>query len=289
LTINADVDNLRRINCGAIDERPGRATDMTAATDDVLLDVTGGIARLRINRPAQRNALSASVFSGLREGVAAVARDNSARVLVLEGAGDTAFCAGGDLREMAADGDALQAHRNRGMLAELFGDLWRLGKPTIARVQGYALAGGFGLALACDFVVASDRAVFGVPEVHVGLWPYMVTVPLLHWMPPKQALSLMLTARRVSAPEAARLGFVSDVVPHHELDEAVASLADELRQAAPQAVALGRTAFYTAVNGDVDTRLQMLQAALTVNLGVSDAREGTTAFAEKRLPAWRTR
>jgi len=262
---------------------------MTAATDDVLLDVAGGIARLRINRPAQRNALSASVFSGLREGVAAVARDDSARVLVLEGAGDTAFCAGGDLREMAADGDALHAHRNRGMLAELFGDLWRLGKPTIARVQGYALAGGFGLALACDFVVASDRAEFGVPEVHVGLWPYMITVPLLHWMPPKQALSLMLTARRISAPEAARLGFVSDVVPHQELDKAVASLADELRQASPQAVALGRTAFYTAVNGDVDTRLQMLQAALTVNLGVSDAREGTTAFAEKRLPAWRTR
>ena len=114
---------------------------MTAATDDVLLDVAGGIARLRINRPAQRNALSASVFSGLREGVAAVARDDSARVLVLEGAGDTAFCAGGDLREMAADGDALQAHRNRGMLAELFGDLWQLGKPTIARVHAWMTRG----------------------------------------------------------------------------------------------------------------------------------------------------
>lgn len=261
---------------------------MTATTEDVLLDVTDGIARLRINRPAQRNALSASVFTGLREGVAAVARDDTARVLVLEGAGDRAFCAG-DLREMAGDGDALQAHQNRGMLAELFGDLWRLGKPTIARVQGYALAGGFGLALACDFVVASDRAEFGVPEVHVGLWPYMITVPLLHWMPPKHALSLMLTARRVSAAEGARLGFVSDVVPHDELDKAVASLADELRQASPQAVALGRTAFYTAVNGNVDTRLQMLQAALTVNLSVPDAREGTTAFAEKRLPAWRIR
>ena len=262
---------------------------MTATNDDVLLDVTDGIARLRINRPEQRNALSASVFTGLREGVAAVARDDTARVLVLEGAGDKAFCAGGDLREMAADGDALRAHQDRGMLAALFGDLWALGKPTIARVQGFALAGGFGLALACEFVVASDRAQFGVPEVHVGLWPYMITVPLLHWMPPKQALALMLTARRLSAPEAARLGLVSDVVPHDELDKAVDSLADELRQASPQAVTLGRTAFYTAVNGDVDTRLQMLQAALTVNLGVADAREGTAAFAEKRLPAWRTR
>jgi enoyl-CoA hydratase/carnithine racemase len=262
---------------------------MVPLEDDVQLDVNDGVAHLRINRPEQRNALSASVFAGLRRGVARVAADDGARVLVLEGAGDRTFCAGGDLREMAADGDALQAHQDRGMLAELFGDLWRLGKPTIARVQGHALAGGFGLALTCDFVVASERAQFGVPEVHVGLWPYMVTVPLLHWMPPKAALSLMLTARRISADEALAHGFISTVVPHDDLDKAVLALADELRHASPHAVALGRTAFYTSVNGDVETRLQMLQAALSVNLGMPDAREGASAFAEKRLPAWRTR
>ena len=104
------------------------------------------------------------------------------------------------------------------MLAEVFGALWRLGKPTVARVQGFALAGGFGLALACDLVVASDRARFGAPEVNVGLWPYMITVPMVRSMPPKQALELMLTGRVVDAAEALRLGFVTRVVPHDELD-----------------------------------------------------------------------
>ena len=97
------------------------------------------------------------------------------------------------------------------MLADLFRDMWSLGKPIIARVRGYALAGGFGLACACDLIVAADDAVFGTPEINVGLWPYMITVPLLRSMPPKTALDLMMTGRRVSAEEGARIGFVQRV------------------------------------------------------------------------------
>ena len=93
-----------------------------------------------------------------------------------------------------ADERLPRAHEARGVLAEVFEDLWHLGKPTIARVQGWAMAGGLGLALACDLVVASDRARFGAPEINVGLWPYMITVPLVRSMPPKKALELMLTA-----------------------------------------------------------------------------------------------
>jgi enoyl-CoA hydratase len=247
----------------------------------------GRSLRLTIDRPEQRNALSNEVFTALRAGLAEAAADREVRAVVLAGAGDKAFCAGGDLRQMGEDGDALSAHRGRAGLAGVVRDLWELGKPTIARVQGYALAGGFGLAAACDFVVASERAVFGVPEAGVGLWPYMITVPLLQSMPPKDVLRLMLTGRRIDAAEARRLGVVSDVVPHEGLDKAVDDLMDELAQAAPQAVSLGRTTFYSVLNHDVDARLRMLEASLTVNLGLEDAREGLAAFAEKRQPAWR--
>ena len=119
------------------------------------------------------------------------------RVVVLTGAGDQAFCAGADLGGIAENAGAATAHEGRGLLADLFRDMWSLGKPIVARVRGYALAGGFGLACACDLIVAADDAVFGTPEINVGLWPYMITVPLLRSMPPKTALDLMMTGRRV--------------------------------------------------------------------------------------------
>jgi len=252
----------------------------------VTYEVAGSAARLTINRPDFRNALSDEVFDGLRAGVKAARANAAVRVLVLTGAGDKAFCAGGDLRKMGDDTGAFEAHQGRAQLAGLLRDLWELGKPTIARVQGYALAGGFGLALACDFVVASDRAKFGTPEVKAGLWPYMITVPLLHAMRPKDALRLMLTGRQVSAAEGERLGFISHLVPHEKLDETVDALIAELSAVSPQATTLGRTAFYAVLNHDLDARLRMLEASLSVNIGFPDAREGIAAFMEKRAPRW---
>ena len=271
--------------CGASPVRA--ATEVMQMTDGVVLRHRAGrAAYLTINRPEQRNALSNEVLAELRAGLAEAKADRGVRAVVLAGAGDRAFCAGGDLSQMGEDGDELDAHRGRAGLAGVLRDLWELGKPTIARVQGYALAGGFGLAAACDFLVASDRAVFGVPEVGVGLWPYMITVPLLQSMAPKDALRLMLTGRRITAAEGARLGVVSDLVEHGNLDKTVAALVEELAQASPQAVSLGRTTFYSVLNHDVDARLRMLEASLTVNLGLGDAREGLSAFAGKRKPAW---
>jgi enoyl-CoA hydratase/carnithine racemase len=253
----------------------------------VSFEVQGSTGVLMIDRQTQRNALSNEVIAGLRDGVAAAKAAPNVRVLVLRGAGDEAFCAGGDLSQMnEKEVDPYEAHMGRSQLALLFRDMWELGKPTIARVPGYALAGGFGLAAACDFIVASDKAVFGVPEVAVGLWPYMITLPLLHWLPPKQVLDLMLTARRVKADEAKAMGFVSRLVPQDELDAAIDELVSKLCSTGPQSVALGRTAFYAAVNHDLDSRVRMLQAHLSVALMMPDADEGLAAFAEKRKPDW---
>jgi enoyl-CoA hydratase/carnithine racemase len=214
------------------------AGPVASADDEVLRHHADGVARLTINRPERRNAMSWGVMTGLRQAVAEAKADPDVRVVVLTGAGDEAFCAGADLGGMGtghgpADEGFLDKHQSRGILAALFQDLWHLGKPTIARVQGWAMAGGLGLALACDLVVASDRARFGAPEINVGLWPYMITVPLVRSMPPKKALELMLTGRVVKADEAERIGFVNQVVAHDGLDAAVDDLAATLAAKSP--------------------------------------------------------
>ncbi len=253
--------------------------------EDVRYEVDGAVARITIDRAERRNAMSFTVMAGLREAFALAKADDAVRVLVLTGAGDKAFCAGADLGGIADLGEAA-AHDGRGLLPALFADLWGLGKPTIARVRGFALAGGFGLALACDLVVAADDAQFGTPEIDVGLWPYMITVPLLRAIPPKRVLELMMTGRRVGAAEAERIGFVTRVVPVDELDAAVDELAATLATKSPIVMRWGRDSFYRALDLTADDALAYLQAMLTVTSHTDDTAEGVAAFAEKRAPRW---
>jgi enoyl-CoA hydratase/carnithine racemase len=165
-------------------------------------------------------------------------------------------------------------------------DLWELGKPSIARVRGYALAGGMGLALSCDLVVAGDDAVFGTPEIDIGIWPFMITVPLLRAMPAKRALELMLTGRRVGAAEAERIGIVNRVVPVAELDAAVDELAQTLAHKPPGAMRMGRESFYTALDLGAHDALRYLHPLLSVATSTEEAAEGRAAFAAKRQPRW---
>lgn len=262
---------------------------MTDASVEVLYEVADGIARLTINRPERRNSLSWTVVGELRRRVAECRSDPDARVLVLTGAGDKAFCAGADLGGMAAGAGYLDLHDARGDLASLFQELWALGKPTIARVRGFALAGGMGLALACDLVVAADDAQFGTPEINVGLWPYMITVPLVRSMPPKKALELMMTGRRITADEADRIGFLTRVVPVAELDAAVDELAQRLAGKSPAIMRLGRDSFYAVWDQAAADALRYLHPLLTLTTGTEDSVEGITAFIEKRDPAWKGR
>lgn len=263
------------------------------AEPDLLVRRSGAVLSLTINRPERRNAMTWGVIAGLRESLARAKGDPNVRVVVLSGAGDAAFCAGADLSGMVgglpgAGGDPfVDHHRARGWLAELFEEMWNLGKPIVARVQGWAMAGGFGLALACDMVVASERARFGAPELDVGLWPYMVTVPLLRSMSPKKALELMLTSRVVGAEEAERIGFVNRVVPHDRLDAEVAELAGVLAGKPPGVMRMGRDSFYAVVDSAATQALPYLHAMLTVTSQTAEAAEGVAAFAEKRPPSWR--
>jgi enoyl-CoA hydratase/carnithine racemase len=254
----------------------------------VRYEVADGVARLTIDREERRNALSWAVMSELRQHLATARADDAVRVVVLTGAGEKAFCAGADLSGMAEGAGFAALHDARGELARLFRDLWELGKPTIARVQGYALAGGFGLALSCDVVVASHDSQFGTPEIDVGLWPYMITVPLVRSMPPKVVLELMMTGRRVQADEAERLGFAR-VVPVGRLDAEVAELAATLASKSPAVLKLGRDSFYAVWDLAAEEALRLLHPMLTVTTELEDSAEGIRAFQEKRQPEWRGR
>ncbi len=250
-------------------------------------ETDGAVARITIDREARRNAMSFTVIEGLIESFGRAADDDAVRVVVLTGAGEKAFCAGADLGGIADNASFAEVHGARGRIAELFELMRTLGKPSIARVRGYALAGGFGLACACDLLVAADDAIFGTPEIDIGLWPYMITVPLLRSVPPKRLLELMMTGRRVDAQEALAIGIATQVVPVAELDHAVDQLAATLASKPPLALRWGRESFYRtlAASNDADA-LAYLHAMLTVTTNTEDAAEGVAAFAEKRAPRW---
>lgn len=248
----------------------------------------GPLATLTIDDPERRNPMSVETMAALVRGVTAAAADQTIRVIVITGAGEKAFSAGGDLSGRFVDAP-LADHEARGELANLFRALRRCGKPVIARVNGHAIAGGFGLAAACDVVIAVEDATFGTPEIGVGLWPMMISAVLQRLVPQRVALDLMLTGRRITAEEALRIGIVSRVVERSELDSVVAETIDRLVAVSPATLALGKDAFYAVEDMPLDAALDHLHTGLTAVAATEDAAEGVASFVEKRTPEWRGR
>lgn len=251
----------------------------------VRYEVAEGRATITIDDPERRNPMSVETMSGLVERTREAMDDPEVRVLVYTGAGDKAFCAGGDLSGSFVD-DPIGLHRGRGDIANLFRMMMRGGKPTVARVNGHALAGGFGLAVACDITICVDDAKLGTTEVKVGLWPMMISAVLSRVMPRKAALEMMLTGRIITPEEAQRLGAVSRVVPRDGLDQAVDEVVGALVNLSPTTLMLGKDSFNAMADSDLDTAFDRLQGGLTEIAMTDDAREGVTAFIEKRDPQW---
>ena len=223
----------------------------------------------------------------MRDALVDATTDPEIRVIVFTGAGDKAFSAGGDLSGGFFD-DPVGLHKTRGLISEVFLLMRRGGKPTIARVNGHALAGGFGLAAACDIVVSIADAKMGTTEIKVGLWPMQISAILQRLMPARQALELFMTGRIFTAAEAVDLGVVTKVVgTMKELDDAVDEYVEALVDAPAVAMALGRDAFYAIQDMGLDDALDYLQGALTAITMTEEAREGVAAFIEKRPPNWR--
>lgn len=245
--------------------------------------VSNGRATITINDPERRNPMSVETMSGLLDATRAAVDDPEVGVIVYTGAGENAFSAGGDLSGSFVD-DPVGLHRERGALADLFRLMVRGGKPTIARVNGHALAGGFGLAVACDITVCVEDAKLGTTEIRVGLWPMMISAILSRTMPRKAVLELMLTGRTIDPVEAQRLGAVSRVVARDDLDGVVDEIVDGIIRSSASTLMIGRDSFYGMLDADFDAALDRLQIGLTETAMSEDAAEGVAAFLEKREP-----
>jgi len=245
-------------------------------------------ATITIDDPDRRNALTNEAMARVGEVLRTACSDADVRVVVVTGAGDRVFSAGGDLSGGFVDAP-LGGHGSRGALADLIRRMRRCPKPIVARVNGHALGGGLGLVAGCDLAIAAQHAVFGTPEIAVGLWPMMITAVLRPLVPRRALLEMMLTGRRFGSEEAADLGIVNRVVARDQLDAAVDETVDVLASQSPAAVALGKSAFYAVEDMDIDTALDHLHIGLTAMSTTEDATEGVQAFFDKRDPRWRGR
>lgn len=255
---------------------------------EVSYTTSGRVATITIEREERRNALSAAVVAGMDEALARAEGDRSIGAVVVTGRGERAFCAGADLAGIDSGG-AVEGHFGRAGIGRLFSHMRGSRLPIVARVNGHALAGGFGLMLACDHVVAVEDALMGMPEIDLGLWPFMIAAVVQRDVPRKIALDLMLSGRRVPVAEGARWGFVNRVVPRTELDAATTEAAGGFASKSPAIVELGKRSFYRAEDMDFGSALDYLAGMLSVCLQTDDAAEGVGAFFAARAPEWKGR
>ncbi len=247
-----------------------------------------GILQLTLNRPDRHNALNTPTLEMLIEQLEAARDNQDANVVVLTGAGEKAFCAGGDLSPGGGmGGGMLPMHYDRLAFVDLFKAMRELGKPIIARVQGHCLGGGLGLMLGCDLAVAAERATFGTPEIRVGLFPMMIMTLIFRNIGRKAGMEMIFTGERMSSDWAARVGLVNKVVPDDELDASVLELAKKIASHSPAILKLGRDAFFAQEDLPLDQALTFLHSQLTINTLAEDAAEGVAAFIGKREPKWK--
>ena len=251
--------------------------------EQVLLAADGHVATVTLNRPDQRNPLSAVMLRDLAAAFRWCRDESNVRVVILTGAGRV-FCAGADLSSFDGEMTGLERYRSRDLFVELFVLMAELGKPIVGRINGHALAGGLGLACSCDMLVSVDTATFGTPEINVGIWPMMIQAILSRNIPRKVLLEMEMLGDRWSATQLQSLGLVNRVVPHEQLDSTVKGIADQLAKKSPVAMRLGRDSFYRHQDMDFRAALHYLHGQFLLVSQTEDSREGIRAFFEKRYP-----
>jgi enoyl-CoA hydratase len=250
--------------------------------DEVLIEVDDGVAVITINRPEARNAVNGAVSAGIAAAIEDLDARKDVRVLILTGAGGT-FCAGMDLKGFLSGDNPLAGGRGFGGMTQQ-----PPAKPIIAAVEGYALAGGFELVLACDLVVASEEAKFGLPEVTRGLAAGAGgLLRLQHRIPYHQAMRMVLTGERVPASELHEAGLIAAVVPAGQALEAARELAGRVAANAPLALTASKRVVVESADWPADEEYARQGEIIGAVFGSADAMEGAVAFAEKRPPVWR--
>ena len=253
-------------------------------SEDVLFEVEGPVAIVTLNRPARLNAISSGIRSGLAAAWQRFEQDGALKVAILTGSGEKAFCAGMDLKEAAATGIGVPPHN----FLPVLGDNVHVTKPVIAAVNGYAYAGGWLLAQQCDLCIASENASFAITEVKVGRGvPW--APPLIHMLPQRVMMELLLTGAPLSARRALELGYVNAVVPLDKLRAAALQMASTIAHNAPLTVRAARELVYQSTEMGRSAALQVGRHLFEPVYKSEDAKEGPRAFAEKRQPNWQGR
>ena len=256
------------------------------ALAEVLVGVREAVATVSLNRPEQRNPLSAAMMRDLRAAFDWCKHEPAIAVVVLTGAGDRAFCAGADLGAFSGAQSTLELHHGRHALVDLFIEMSELGKPIVGRINGHALAGGFGLACACDLLVAVDTATFGTPEINVGVWPMMIQAVLSRNLPRKVLMEMLALGDRWSATQLQHYGVVNRVAAADRLDDVTNELAARLAAKSTAIMRLGRDSFYRQQDMEFNGALEYLNSMVTLVTLTEDSAEGRKAFFEKRPPKY---
>jgi enoyl-CoA hydratase/carnithine racemase len=257
--------------------------------EQLLFNVTGGVATVTLDRPEQRNALSNQMLGELVDAMGRVRDDEGIRAVVLTGSGEKVFCAGADLGGFAADAPLVEKHFSSDRFLEFFRLMPRLGKPSLCAANGHVLAGGMGLALSCDLVIAREGVTFGTPEINIGAFPYMIMAIIYRNVPRKKVNEMMLLGERISADQAVEYGLANKVVPVADFDAAVAEWASRLASKSPVLMKLGHDAMYRQGDMALDDALEFLRSQLSLTFTTEDIQEGVEAFFEKRDPEWKGR
>jgi enoyl-CoA hydratase/carnithine racemase len=262
------------------------ASMSTLATDaTVLVRSDGPAARITLNRPDKRNALSLELMEELIAALRRLGDDPDVRAIVIDAAGP-AFSAGHDLSEMVGR-DVPFYQRLFDVCIELMETIHRVPQPVIAKVEGMATAAGCQLVAACDLAVAADGARFATPGVKIGLFCSTPMVPLSRAIGRKRALAVLLPGQPIDARIALEWGLVNRVVPAEALEQEVASLVDAVARSSPLTVGLGKEAFYAQIELDEHRAYDLTKTVMAMNARADDAQEGMGAFLEKRPPTWR--
>ena len=257
--------------------------------EQILYDVNEGVATVTLNRPEQRNAISAQMLEELVDAMSTVRRDDEIRAVVLTGAGEKVFCAGADLGGFAQDAPLVEKHFGSDRFIDFFKLMPGLGKPSLCAANGHVLAGGLGLALSCDLVIAKQGSTFGTPEINVGAFPYMIMSLIYRNVPFKKVNEMLLLGERMSADDAVTYGLANKAVPAEEFDAAVSEWAAKLASKSPVLMRLGHDAMYRQQDMALEDALEFLRSQLSLTFTTEDIQEGVKAFFEKRDPEWKGR
>ena len=257
------------------------------AYENLILELRGGLGIIKINRPKALNALNSATLDELLAAAGELAGNPDVKVVIVTGQGDKAFAAGADIQEMQPMNPMQgMAFSQKGHKAMSF--LQEMSKPVIAAVNGYALGGGFELALACDIIYAAEKARVGFPEVTLGILPgFGGTQRTARLTGVAKAKELIFSGKAISAKEAYEMGILNKVTPDGELMEAVESLAASIMSAGPIGVGLAKASINKSASVDVDSGLDFEAEAFGLCFGTEDQKEGMAAFLEKRKATYR--